>query len=130
MEQYEIWHLYQRTVAWHVKNIDLLRDLHYLVRALNKTDISPREEIFGFCKKFITKFTDYFFTVIDLGTASFGNGYLFNQQKDNDSLIKQFGQCILILMSIFSILVEFINFLKKMLMKIFSVLMTENVHMV
>ena len=60
------------------------------MRALNKPDISPREEIFGACKKIITKLTDYFFTIIDLGTASFGNESLFTQQKENASLIKYF----------------------------------------
>ena len=61
------------------------------MRALNKPDTSPREEIFGVCKKIITKLTDYFFTIIDLGRASFGNESLFNQHKDNAPLIKQFG---------------------------------------
>ena len=61
------------------------------MRALNKPDISHREEIFGVCKKFITKLTDYFFTIIDLGTAWFGNESLFNPQKDNAPLIKQIG---------------------------------------
>ena len=61
------------------------------MKALNKSDISPREEIFGVFKNFITKLTDYFFTIIDLWTASFGNESLFNQQKENDPLIKHFG---------------------------------------
>ena len=61
------------------------------MRALNKPDISPREEIFGVCKKIITKLTDYFFTIIDLGNESFGNEYLFNQQKENAPSIKMFG---------------------------------------
>ena len=29
--------------------------------------------------------------IIKLGTASFGNGYLFTQQKENYPLIKYFG---------------------------------------
>ena len=45
----------------------------------------------GVCKKIITKLTDYFFTIIDLGTASFGNESLFTQQKENYPLIKCFG---------------------------------------
>ena len=38
---------------WHYmsKKNDPLKELHFLVRALNKPDISPREEIFGVCKK-------------------------------------------------------------------------------
>ena len=78
---------------WHEMSnkIKLLMKLHFLVRALNKPDISPREEIFGVYKKFITKLIDTLFTIIDLGTASFGNESSFNQQKDNDPLIKHSG---------------------------------------
>ena len=65
------------------KQIELLKKLHFFVRALNKPDISPREEIFGVCKRFITKLTYYFFMIINLGTASFVNEYLFTQQKEN-----------------------------------------------
>ena len=68
------------------KKIELLKKLHFIVRALNKPYISHREEIFGVCKKFITKLTDYFFKIIDLGTASFGNESQFNQQKENAPL--------------------------------------------
>ena len=60
----------------------VLKELNSLVMALNKPDKSPREEKYGVCKKIITKLTDYFFTIIDLGTASFGNESLFTQQKD------------------------------------------------
>ena len=35
--------------------------------------------------------TDYFFTIIDLGTASFGNEPLFTQQKEKIPLIECFG---------------------------------------
>ena len=35
--------------------------------------------------------TDYFFTIFDLGTASFGNESLFTQQKENYSLLKKSG---------------------------------------
>ena len=59
----------------------LLQELHSLVMALNKPNKSPREEKYGVCKTFITKLTDYFFTMIDLGTTSFGNESLFAQQK-------------------------------------------------
>ena len=62
------------------------------MRDLNKPDISPREEIFGVCKKVMREFTDQFLTIINLGTASFGNRYLFNQLKENAPLIKLFGQ--------------------------------------
>ena len=55
------------------KQIELLKKLHFLVSDLNKLDISPREEIFGVYKQFMKKLTDYLFTIIDLGTALFGN---------------------------------------------------------
>ena len=61
------------------------------MRALNKPYTSPREEIFRVCKKFTTKLTYYFSTIIDLVTVSFGNGSLFNQQKENSPLLTIFG---------------------------------------
>ena len=73
------------------RKVDLLKELHSLVKALNKNYKSPREEKYGVCKKFITKLTDYFFTIIDLGTASFGKEPSFNQQKEKFPLIKCFG---------------------------------------
>ena len=33
---------------------------------------------------------DYFFMILDLGTASFGNEYLFTELKENAPLIKSF----------------------------------------
>ena len=72
------------------QKIDILRELNYLVRALNKTVKSPREEIFSVCKKIIRKLTDYFFMIIDLGTTSFGNGSLFNEPNGNSPLIKHY----------------------------------------
>ena len=72
-----------------------MKKLYFIVRAFKTPDISPREEILGVCKKFITKFTDYFFMIINLGTESFGNESTFNQQKENAPLIKCFGpMCI------------------------------------
>ena len=35
--------------------------------------------------------TDYFFTIIDLGTVSFGNQPSFTQQKEKNPLIEFFG---------------------------------------
>ena len=61
------------------------------MRALNKTDKRPGEEIFGVCKKIIRKLTDSFFMILDLGTALFGNGSLFTELKENAPLIKHFG---------------------------------------
>ena len=73
------------------RKVYLLKDLNSLVRDLNKPDTSHREEIYGVCKKFITKLPDYFFMIINLGTASFGNESLFTKQKENSPLIKCFG---------------------------------------
>ena len=49
--------LYNRTVEWCVKNYTL-KELHILVRALNKINMTPRDKIFGVCKKSIRKLTD------------------------------------------------------------------------
>ena len=73
------------------RKVYILKELHSLVMALNKPDKSPRETKYGVCKEFITKWTDYFSTIIDLGTASFGNESLFTQQKEKILLIKCFG---------------------------------------
>ena len=67
--------------------------------------------------------TDYFFTIIDLVTASFGNESLFTQHKEKFPLIKCFGPMYIDFMSILDIAVEILNFKKKLLMKIFSVSM-------
>ena len=74
-----MWNLYQITVALHVKTIELFNKLHFLVGALNKPDKSPREDICGVCKTFITKLTYYLFEIINLGIVSFGNESLFTQ---------------------------------------------------
>ena len=61
------------------RKIDLLKELHSLVKALNKNYKFPCEDKcgvegrYGDCKTFITKFTDYFFTIIESGTTSFQN---------------------------------------------------------
>ena len=39
----------------------------------------------------IKKLTDYYFMILDLGTASFVNGYFSTELKENDPLIKYFG---------------------------------------
>ena len=61
------------------------------MKALNKIFKVPGEEKFGVCKKFITKLTDYFFAIIDLGTTSLGNEPLFTQQKEKCRLIQFVG---------------------------------------
>ena len=65
------------------RKIVLLKELHAILKAFNKNFKVLGEEKFGVCKKFITKLTDYFFAIIDLGTKSFGNEPLFTQQKEN-----------------------------------------------
>ena len=67
----KLWYETSRTVY-------LIKELHSLVRALKKYDTNHREEKNGVCKKIITKLTDYFITIIDLGTTSFGNESLLN----------------------------------------------------
>ena len=42
------------------------------MKALNKSDNVPGYGIFGVWKKFISKLTDYFFTIIDEETTSLG----------------------------------------------------------
>ena len=77
------------------RKVDLLKQLHSLLKALNKSYKVPREEKYGVCKKIITKLTDYYFTIIELGTTSFGNYPSFTQQKEKFPLIKCSGpMCI------------------------------------
>ena len=61
------------------------------MRAFNKPDKIFREEIFGVCKNIVRRLTDYFFMKIYLGTASFGNRYLFTQIKEHSSMTEYFG---------------------------------------
>ena len=61
------------------------------MKALNKYFKVPGEKKYGVCKKFITKLTDYFFAIIDLGTTSFGNEPLFTQTKETCRLMKFSG---------------------------------------
>ena len=75
-------HFYNGTMVCHVKNTDKLKEIHLLLKALNKIVKKPIDLIFGICNKFIRKLTDYFLMVLDLGTASFGNGSLFTQLKE------------------------------------------------
>ena len=70
---------------------ELLKELNFLVRALNNFDKSPREGKFGVCKIIIKNLTDYFFVILDLGTASFVNGYMFTELKENSPLIERLG---------------------------------------
>ena len=68
-----------------------MKELHVIVRLLKKIDKKPRDWIFGVCNKFVRKLTYYFFVILDLGTASFGNGHLFTQLEEYDQLIEIFG---------------------------------------
>ena len=86
-----MWNFYHITMEWYVQKIELLKELNFLVRNFNKPKKIPREEIFGVCKKFIRKLIDYIFVIIDLWTASFGNGSLFTQLNNNAPLINHFG---------------------------------------
>ena len=80
------------------KKIKVFKELHILVRDLNKIDRKPGDYIFGICNKFKRRLTDYFFTILDEGTASSENGSLFTQLKENATLIKHFGPILGILL--------------------------------
>ena len=79
--------------------------------------------MFGVCKKFLTKLTDYFFTIVNLGTASFGNESLFTQQKENSALIEYFGPMYIDFDEYPPYSGRNSEIFEKMLMKIFSVSM-------
>ena len=49
---------------------ELLKELHILIKALNKIDNKPGYCIFRACNELIRKLTDYFFTILDERTAS------------------------------------------------------------
>ena len=70
---------------------NLLKELHILVKALNKIENEPGDRTFGVCNKFLRKLTYYFFTIFDEETPSLGNGTLFTWLKENATLIKCFG---------------------------------------
>ena len=80
------------TQLWnYILKTEILKQLNILVKALNKINNEPGYCIFGVCNKFIRKLTDYFFTILDEGTASLGNMTLFTVLKENAELIKYFG---------------------------------------
>ena len=68
-----------------------------IVKALNKNYKFPSEDKcgvegkYGVFKKFITKWTDYSFTILESGTTSFEKEPLITKQKENCRLIKHFG---------------------------------------
>ena len=67
--------VYQRTVGLHVKKFLPTEKITFTCDGLKQTWKNSQRRKYGVCKKFITKLTDNFFTIIDLGTASFGNEY-------------------------------------------------------
>ena len=46
------------------RKVELLKELYSLLKVLNKSYKISREEKYGFCKHFMTKLIDYFFTII------------------------------------------------------------------
>ena len=66
-----------------MKKNRLLKQLHILVRSLNKNDNKPGDWIFGVCKK-------YLFKNIDKENVSIENKTLFTSQKENVKLIIYF----------------------------------------
>ena len=93
------------------------------MRALKKPDKISREDIFGVCKTIIRKLTDHSFVILDLGTALFGYGSLFTQLKKNTMLIKYFGPMYIDFDEYPPNSGRISEFLKTMLIKIFSVIM-------
>ena len=71
--------------------------------------------------------TYYFFAIISLGTASFGNEYLFTQKKDNCPLIKNLGTMYIDFYEYRPCSGRISEFFEKMLMKIFSVFMVMHI---
>ena len=59
----------------------LLKQLHALVRALNKIDNEPGYCIFEVCKIYIRKLSDYFLTIIGEENASIENKTTFDGLK-------------------------------------------------
>ena len=73
------------------KKIELLKELSFLVKALNKIDNEPVDYIFGFCNEFIRKLTYYLFKILDKEALSLGDRNFFTALKENATLIKKFG---------------------------------------
>ena len=67
-----------------------MKEIHVIMKALNKIDNEPGDLLLGVCNNFIRKLKYYFFTIIDEETASIGNRTLFTDLK-NATLIKHFG---------------------------------------
>ena len=59
-----MWRMYKTNVEWYDKTNQLLKELCILVWPLNKTDNEPGDWIFGVCKYFVRKLTDYLFPTI------------------------------------------------------------------
>ena len=58
-----------------------LKELHILVKSLNKIDNKLGYWIFGVCNEFMRKLTEYFFGFIVEVTAYLGNTTLFTSPK-------------------------------------------------
>ena len=72
--------MYNTTVEWYIK-IQLLEEVHILVKALNKIDNKPGDLISGVCNKYIRKLKYEFFIIVDEATASLENGTVFTALK-------------------------------------------------
>ena len=102
------------------KSVEIKKNL---VKALNKIDIEPGDYIFAVCNGFIGKLTDYFFTIIDEGTASLGNVTLFTVLKENYTLINNFWSMYIDFDKYPPYSDAISEFLKLLVMFIFSVIM-------
>ena len=61
---------------------EILKELHALVKALNRKKITGLKG-FGVFKIFITTLTEYFFSTFGLGTTSVGKNLFLHNRKKN-----------------------------------------------
>ena len=73
------------------RKMEILKELHALVKALSRKKRITSSKAFGVCKIFITSLTEYFFSTFGLGTTSVGKKPIFTQQKEKCQLIQCFG---------------------------------------
>ena len=72
------------------RKMEILKELHALVKALSIKKRITGSKAFGVCKIFITSLTEYFFSTFGLGNTSFGKKRIFTQQKEKNSIDTMF----------------------------------------
>ena len=81
----EMWHYMSKT-------IELMKELNFLVRALNKPGIRPRKEISGVCKNNYNKIDRLLLHNIDVRNCVIWKWVLFYFKKKNAPLKTNLGQ--------------------------------------